>query len=255
MLVLFYLEECVSLLVLIWKRVKTRCICPDVHGRLFVCGFDIQVTHFRFGMFTLWLSESWGKHYLPPAKAGLASCHNSDEDAYTTWVFVGDTYSHNARHTYAKGCDHMQTHSLKYVVCFYSNNIQSAEVSQQILQNLLYSGFDVSTYINLTLHMKTAQQALCDLIHIAALVMHLLHLKPCHWRPLVAEWLTNVSYNCSVPGSTSAVVTSQSTLVLCLYIHQLPNKSSNKCPLDTETTLSDGSCCILHQRSSSFIFD
>lgn len=68
------------------------------------CQFDIQVTHFCFSMFTLWLLESWGKQCLLPAKTRLASCHNTDEDTYTTWVFVGGAQSqtHSIVHVFLK---------------------------------------------------------------------------------------------------------------------------------------------------------
>lgn len=60
----------------------------------FFCQFDIQVTHFLLRrVYSLITGESWGKHYLPPARTRLASCHNTDEDACTTWVFAGDTRS------------------------------------------------------------------------------------------------------------------------------------------------------------------
>lgn len=83
------------------------------------CQFDIQVTHFCFSMFTLWLLESWGKQCLLPAKTRLASCHNTDEDTYTTWVFVGGTQSQTHSIVHVLTRTQFLPEKKKLVICFH----------------------------------------------------------------------------------------------------------------------------------------
>lgn len=67
--------------------------------------FDIQATHFHFGMFTFWLSAELREalFFFPPAstRTELASCHISDGDAPTAGVFVGDALS-QMMHTHTR---------------------------------------------------------------------------------------------------------------------------------------------------------
>lgn len=42
-------------------------------------------------VYSLIIGRAEGSTISLPAKTRLASCHNTDEDTYTTWVFVGDT--------------------------------------------------------------------------------------------------------------------------------------------------------------------
>lgn len=66
------------------------------------CQFDIQVTHFYLGVFTLWLSAELREAQSPACQnqPGKLSQHQW-RGTYTTWVFVGDTHPHILQaHTY-----------------------------------------------------------------------------------------------------------------------------------------------------------